>query len=105
MASRTVLINSVLNALPAHIMQCTVISQKTCKALDRINRNFLWGSTQEQRRMRMVNWSTVTLPKSAGGLGIKCTEGKNLSLLGSFAWRVGELDSPRARILRFKYSA
>lgn len=31
---RVVLINSVLNAIPSHIMQCTLIPKKVCNSLD-----------------------------------------------------------------------
>lgn len=100
---RVTLINSVLNSLPTHVMQCTMLPQKVCLTLDRINRDFLWGSSENQRTFHAINWDVVTRPREQGGLGICKTEGRNLALLGSFAWRAKREDRPWAQILRAKY--
>ena len=53
-------------------MQCNVVlfQLKVCEAVEKSNRDFLWGSMQEKRKLHMVKWSTVTLPKNLEGLGI-----------------------------------
>lgn len=90
-------------SLSTHIMQRTLIPQKVCSTMDRMVRNVLWGSTEEHRRIHPVNWETVTLPKTSSGLGIRCAEGRNLTPLGNFAWRVTSDGRPWAGILRRKY--
>lgn len=102
-AGRVVLINSVLNTIPSHIMQCTYLPQSTCRALYRINHNFLWGSSAQHRRMHMVAWDTVTKLIGEGGLGNLWSREKNLALLGNLACRGNTVNRPWARLLREKY--
>lgn len=33
--------------------------------------DYLWGSSEEQRKMVMVAWDKVCIPKKFGGLNIK----------------------------------
>ena len=58
-------------ALPSHI----------CDKLDKVNRDFLWGSTSEKRKLHLVGWSKIVRPKEDGGLEIQAAKAKNLALL------------------------
>lgn len=49
--------------------------------MDKLINDFLWGSTQEKRKLHMVNWSTVTLLKHLGGLGIMEMRTRNEAIL------------------------
>lgn len=102
-AGRVVLINSVLNTIPSYVMQCTYLPQRTCKALDHISRNFLWGSFDHHRKMHMVSWDIVTQTKGAGVLAIQRCRERNTALLGSMAWRANSDNSPWARLMREKH--
>ena len=64
-------------------MQCNVVlfQLKVCEAVEKSNRDFLWGSTQEKRKLHMVKWSTVTLPKNLEGLGIMEMRPRNEKIL------------------------
>ena len=64
------LIKSVMSAIPNHVMQGAVLLMHVCEKLDKINRDFLWGSTDERRKMHMVSWSKIVRSKEEGGLGI-----------------------------------
>ena len=44
---RVVLIKSVMSTIPNHVMQGAVLHVHVCEKLDKINRDFLWGSTNE----------------------------------------------------------
>ena len=46
-------------------MQCHALPTKVCDAVDKIMRDFLWGSTEEKKKMYMVNWHVVSLPKES----------------------------------------
>uniref|UniRef100_A0A2N9HM73 RNase H type-1 domain-containing protein n=1 Tax=Fagus sylvatica TaxID=28930 RepID=A0A2N9HM73_FAGSY len=57
-AGRVVLIQSVTSSLPAYYMQNTALPSSICNDLDRLNRNFLWGSTSESKKMHLVGFVT-----------------------------------------------
>lgn len=71
--------------------------------LDRLCRNFLWGSTDERRKLHPVSWEVVARPKKEGGLGLKRAEDRNKTLVGSLAWRAATSRKPWAGLLRKKY--
>ena len=87
-AGRTVLIKSVMSAIPNYVMQGVALPVHVCDKLDKINRGFLWGSTSEKRRMHMVGWSKVIKSKEDGGLGIEVARAKNIALLSKLNWNV-----------------
>ena len=49
---------------------------------------FLWGSTNEKRRIHLVGWEKVIRPKEEGGLEIQLAKAKNLALLAKLNWCV-----------------
>lgn len=51
MASRTTLIQASLSTIPAYTMQCAYLPSKVLDNIDKINRNFLWGSTETAKKM------------------------------------------------------
>lgn len=83
-----------LQSLPAHI----------CLEIDKINRNFLWGSSNEQRKPHYLRWEIVNLPKEKGGLNIRTAKDNNLAMLSKLGWRL--LNNDKAAwclALRHKY--
>jgi hypothetical protein len=85
-------------------MQNTALPSRICNDLDRLNRNFLWGSTSESKKMHLVGWDKVCRPKRDGGLGLYATKPRNKALLAKLNWRLhDEKDSWWARTLTTKY--
>ena len=80
-AGRVVLVQSVTYAIPAYYMQNVALPAKICTKLNKINRDFLWGSTVEKKKMHMVSWEKVCRPKNLGGLGLYATKPRNIALL------------------------
>ena len=103
-AGRAVLVNSVMSAIPNHVMQAAALPIHLCDKLDKINRDFLWGSTNEKRKMHMVGWGKIIKPQEEGGLGIQSTRAKNLALLAKLNWPLyHEKEALWARVLLNKY--
>ncbi|KAG5625231.1 hypothetical protein H5410_010449 [Solanum commersonii] len=97
-AGRLTLINSTLAAIPAYTMQYFILPKRICKDIDKIQRNFLWGSTTLKRKLHYINWDTVTLPKHKGGLGLSKAQDKNLFIVASLSWRL--LTNPHSMLAR-----
>ncbi|XP_075670215.1 uncharacterized protein LOC142639980 [Castanea sativa] len=53
-AGWTVLIKFVMSAIPNYVMQGVALPVHICEKLDKVNRDFLWGSTSEKKRMHML---------------------------------------------------
>ncbi|OIT20739.1 putative ribonuclease h protein, partial [Nicotiana attenuata] len=87
-AGRCTLIRSTLNTIPNHQMQLSMLPSRTLQEIDKIQRDFLWGTTTEKKKIHLINWDKVTMPKEMGGLGIRKAKNKNLSLLTSLVWRL-----------------
>uniref|UniRef100_A0A2N9FRW2 RNase H type-1 domain-containing protein n=1 Tax=Fagus sylvatica TaxID=28930 RepID=A0A2N9FRW2_FAGSY len=103
-AGKVILVQSVTSAIPAYYMQNVALPIRVCSNLDKLNRDFLWGSTDERKKMHMVSWDKVCRPKELGGLGLYSTKARNLTLLAKLNWRVMEdPDSLWAKTLIAKY--
>ncbi|KAL0004773.1 hypothetical protein SO802_012334 [Lithocarpus litseifolius] len=88
LAGRVVLIQAISAAIPAYVKQCTHIPNKILEGIDRVNRNFLWGSSKSSKKIHWVGWQKVTKSKEEGGLGLQTTKGRNTALLAKLNWRL-----------------
>ena len=57
--------------------------------LECVQRNFLWGSSEECFKYHLVAWEMVCSPLEKGGLGIKKLVHFDKALLGKWLWRYG----------------
>ncbi|GLT31840.1 hypothetical protein SLA2020_065480 [Shorea laevis] len=104
MARRTVLATSILASVPNYYMQTTMLPSSVLSQLDRITRDFLWGSSHQHKKIHSVGWDKVTLSKSLGGLGIKSAKETNEVAMAKLNWRlVTERDKLWCQVLSSKY--
>ncbi|CAB4299120.1 unnamed protein product [Prunus armeniaca] len=85
---RATLIQSVAASIPLYTMQTVQMPISTCDELDKIDRNFLWGSNGDNLRTYLVNWGFVCISKKKAGLGLKHTALMNQSMLAKVGWRL-----------------
>ena len=98
------LTQSVLSAIPAYVMQGTMLLGKTLDTIDKISRNVIWGTIAEKRKLHTVSWEKVMRLKRGGGLDISTTKPKKLALLAKLNWRLHtEREQPWAKVLGSKY--
>lgn len=103
-ASCAVLVKLVMSAIPNYIMQGVALSMHLCNKLDKINRDFLWGSSSEKRKLHLVGWSKIIKPKKEGGIGIQAARAKNIALLSKLNWRMyHEKNTPWEKVMINKY--
>lgn len=68
---RTTLAREKLDAIPAYSMKYFKLPQKTCHQIDKIQRDFIWGSTSEKQKIHYLCWDKITKAKNHGGLGLR----------------------------------
>ena len=51
-------------------MQCAQLPIRILDGIDRVNRNFLWGSSETTKKVHWVGWHKVVKSKEEGGLGL-----------------------------------
>ena len=71
--------------------------------LEKIQRDFLWGGGNLDRKIHLVKWGTICTNKKGGGLGIQSLEILKKSLLGKWNWRlVVEATPPWKNLIKLK---
>lgn len=73
LASRRVLIQLTSSLISDYVVQRGFIPSRICKEIDCTNWNFLWGSIAKKRKLHLVSWDKVTLPRNIGVLGLYST--------------------------------
>ncbi|CAN1120508.1 Putative ribonuclease H protein At1g65750 [Linum perenne] len=67
-------------------MQTSVLPIGTCEEIDKRIRNFVWGSSVEERKVHLVSWEHICLPKSKGGLGLRLARHLNTAYMVKLAF-------------------
>lgn len=88
LTGRAVLVNSVLHAIPSYSMQTATIPVSVHNEVEKISRNFLWGSNGGHNRMHILAWDRVCTPKSQGGLGFRSLRSNNEAHMMKLAWQL-----------------
>ncbi|GLT57721.1 hypothetical protein SLA2020_306730 [Shorea laevis] len=88
LAGRRILIQSVTSSIPAYTMQTVLLPHSTCNAINKMNRNFLWGTETGNSRPHLVSWEVVCRSKDQGGLGLRATRDNNRALVAKLGWRI-----------------
>ena len=60
---RATLIRSTLSSLPIYYLSLFRMPQKVCARLERIQRQFLWGGSDHEKKISLVKWATVCTDK------------------------------------------
>ncbi|KAJ3690445.1 hypothetical protein LUZ61_019609 [Rhynchospora tenuis] len=88
-AGRLTLISSVLSAIPSYFMSVFLLPSWLIQHIDRIRKRFLWGYADSgTRKMHLLAWSRVCLPKKVGGLGVTDLSLQNRALLTRWVWKL-----------------
>jgi hypothetical protein len=87
-AGRVTLAKSVIEAIPIYPMMTNKIPKGCLDDIQRLQRNFIWGDTEEARKYHAVGWDVVTTPKWLGGLGLRKLENMNKACILKLGWKV-----------------
>lgn len=89
LAGRTILIKSLLSALPIYQYTIILAPASIHKQMELIMRGFLWqGGKQDTKKFSLVRWEQVTLPFEKGGISIRIPSLKNKAMGFKLVWHM-----------------
>jgi hypothetical protein len=103
-AGRVTLAKSVIEAIPIYPMMTNRIPNACLEEIQKLQRRFIWGHTDDSRKYHAVSWNIITKPKCIGGLGMRRLDTMNQACLAKLGWKlyIGA-DELWCDVLRGKY--
>jgi ribonuclease HI len=86
LAGRITLAKSVIQATPIYPMMSTPIPKSCLQEIEKAQRDFIWGDTDDKRKAHMISWNTITRAKDCGGLGLRKLQSMNEACLMKMGW-------------------
>lgn len=87
-ASRSILIQSVLNAMPSYLMQTMELPRAVINNMEKHIRKVFWDELDGTTKMHYVAWGELCKAKEQGGLGFKSLRKMNLAFLIKLGWQM-----------------
>ncbi|XP_072074344.1 uncharacterized protein [Arachis hypogaea] len=104
LAGRCTLVQSVLSTIPSYCMQTMKIPTVVSNKIDKVCRDFLWGNSEGERKIHLMNWDKICQTKEKGSLGIRKAQETNQLFLMKLAWGLThKRQSLWVQIMRAKY--
>lgn len=87
-AGRVLLSKTVIQSIPIYPMMTTPLPNQCLKEIQQLQRGFIRGEEPNHRKVHLVNWETLILPKKYGGLGLKNLHVMNQACLIKLGWQL-----------------
>ncbi|MBA0754873.1 hypothetical protein Gogos_021706 [Gossypium gossypioides] len=85
-------------------MQSLMIPKGVSADIERLVRQFIWGSSDGHSKLSLVGWNSIYQPRTRGGLGFRHLEYQNSSFLMKIGFNlVSRSNALWVRVLRAKY--
>lgn len=81
------MLKNLLSNMAIYMMSVFSMPASVEKRLNKIMRDFLWGSNTIDKKYVLVAWDKVCRTKEEGGLGIRQLRLTNDALLCKWSWR------------------
>jgi ribonuclease HI len=105
-AGRVTLAKSVIEAVPIYPMMSSKIPKSCLDDIHRMQRQFIWGDTDQKRRFHAVGWDKISVPKWLGGLGLRKLDAMNQACLLKLGWKLqAGSEEYWCSVLRGKYNS
>lgn len=104
LAGRITLAKSVIEEIPLYPMMTTKLPKTCIKEIHGMQCKFIWGDSNEKRRIHVVGWEMLTEPKALGGVGLRNLEVVNIVCLMKLGWKLHNRSTDLwCNVLREKY--
>ncbi|KAH1255145.1 putative ribonuclease H protein [Glycine max] len=70
------------------IIQKINIPTRVIREINKLQTDFLWGGSDDERKICWVSWVKIFQEKEEGGLGVKSLKEFNQALLAKWRWRM-----------------
>ena len=81
---RITLIKTTMASMPLYQMSLFRMPKTVARRLEKLQRDFLWGGGNLEKKGHLVNWEVVCAVKEKGGLGLRKLTLLNKALLGKW---------------------
>lgn len=104
MDGKLTLVSSNMSNLPIYYMSLFRMPTVVANKIEKIQRKFLWGDTEERKKLHLIGWDKLTRKKKYGSLGIKRLMEQNTALLAKWWWRFNkEKEALWVKVVSSKY--
>ncbi|EOY06959.1 Uncharacterized protein TCM_021521 [Theobroma cacao] len=100
---RITLLRSVLSSQPMYLLQVLKPPVTVIEKIERIFNSFLWGDSNDGKKLHWTVWSKITFPVSEGGLDIRNLRDVFEAFSLKLWWRFQTCNSLWTKFLRTKY--
>ncbi|XP_075106858.1 uncharacterized protein LOC142179868 [Nicotiana tabacum] len=87
-AGRLQIITAILFCLYNFWEAVFILPRSVLKEVDKQWRDYLWGNKEDGRKIALVSWDKVCVPKKYGGLNIKNCAKWNMASVGKLIWQL-----------------
>ncbi|RVX18962.1 putative ribonuclease H protein [Vitis vinifera] len=95
---------STLASIPLYQMSLFCMPKSVARRLEKLQRDFLWGGANGEKKTHLVKWEVVCADKEKGGLGLRKLACLNKALLGKWIWRFARVKEDLwKKVLEAKY--
>lgn len=92
--------------MPLYLFSILAAPKGVLKAIRTLQRNFLWGSSSQNRKWALVKWTEVCKTKSEGGLGLRDPLHSNNTMGAKIWWNwVTKPNIPWTQLWQAKYAS
>lgn len=104
LAGRITLAKSKVSTVAYYSMQTAKIPRSICDDIDKKNKAFHLGESDDRRAVHLLSWETLQKPTEHGGIAMTSARQASAAFLTKLWWRIlSKPDALWSRVLRSKY--